>query len=194
MCLFFATRTDLEPGLRRIEAQYELKYVPVKFYPSCDIAVYSSAIDIPEFGKTPSTHVSIPQYLVFFPGTEINITELPNTKINRPFLIKHDDNPHALSFAPGGEYIGDKLSGRILIGGAVAVHNNISSEMLTLYQIYHREITRKFRAVKHHVERETWRVGPEAYEWLKQGARLITENPSFSPEWDLRLPHETQSK
>lgn len=48
----FATRSDLEPGIKKMESEYKLKYTATGRHPSPQPEAFYSAFDIPEFGQS----------------------------------------------------------------------------------------------------------------------------------------------
>jgi hypothetical protein len=74
----FATRADLEPGIRAVEAQHPLKYVEYTFHLSFDVPIYKSALGIPELGiERARSVIASDSYLILPTEVEIFVRKSP---------------------------------------------------------------------------------------------------------------------
>ena len=74
----FATRSDLESGLRDFEAKIDVKYVRCDLYYGPVYEQYLSLLDWSDLGKNMTgDHISGPQFLVVPRGCKINIQPVP---------------------------------------------------------------------------------------------------------------------
>jgi hypothetical protein len=74
----FATRSDLESGLRKFEAKTDLKYARCDLYYGPVYEQYLSLLDWADLGKnTTGDHISGPQFLVVPRDRKINIESVP---------------------------------------------------------------------------------------------------------------------
>jgi hypothetical protein len=190
MSQMFATRNDLEPGIRRAEARRKLKYVPTGFYPAPEYPVYYSALDIPNLGTTRSRIIQGNEYLVYPAEAEVFTRAITQTDGSIFLQIFADAFPKAFLFRPGGWHTNPPDNRKHLMGGQ-AFPLSDDAEIRSICFSFWRSLTYGFRTLYDDYERSPWRVGPEAMEALKQGARLITYEMDLPETHDLPLPEET---
>jgi hypothetical protein len=190
MCNFVATKNDLEPGIRQLEVQVSLKYVLPKFDASPGYTTYYSALDLPDFGTTKWETGRVPEYLIFYREAEVIVQEVATTNRGVLFRIAPDNNPHALFFSPGGWYVGEKYKGEFLIGGFVTYYTKDKAppDTLELDRTYCKTVLKEFKSLRSAARSYRWKVGPEAYQALERGVRLITESITSPFDYDLQLP------
>jgi len=180
---FFATRGDLDPGLRAIERQRPLKLARLDHYPTKAIPVIESLFAIPDLGKVAGRRS--PDFLVLPARRRPRASRIVQVGKRRDFPPKlamalamvnicppggkvvygvyPSNNPPSIVFAPGGLY-----NERTLLAGEIAtMHDNAAS--LDLYALFRKELLRGFTAVKSYV------VGPEAMTLLGSGGRLTVD-------------------
>lgn len=173
----FATRSDYEPGIRKIESEVKIKYIAAGWHSSPDYEVFTSAMDIPRFGLAHQPYFSGNQeYLVSPMETEIVARPIPQNSGGILYCIDPLQNPNAFGFKPAGRF--DELT---LVGGSI-IANSFVPEVRKLCFKFGRVLIHGFRKIKDDRGYE-WYVGPEALTLLKQKVRLVTTT------WEpLRMP------
>ena len=179
--VFFATRADMEPGLRAIEAMKELRYARCRAGNSLDgphLPVYRSLLDVTDFGIAVSEDkFDNFQYLIVEPDTPLNIeakiygTALPvggDTRYNIDISL----DPMRLAFEPGGIYK-ERFLYRADIGTI-----DLTPETAALYRLFSRTLTADFTKIGEEL------YGPQA---LALGAAGIEYT------WDLQSANPTCS-
>jgi len=179
---FFATKADMEPGLRAFEAQWRVKYVETGFRPSSDVETYDTAFDLPNLGF--SAHHSIivsPEYLMF--PKEAGVVTRPVRQHDGKllYLTEWKENPSAVIFRPGGWY-----NNQALIGGSMGMYSS-SEDVLAYYRPFARALAKGFTVLPD-VLRYKWWVGPEALTLLDAGVRLVTRDLHMPNTYDLKRP------
>lgn len=171
---FFATASDLLPGLKRFEQQESVQYVLTGLHDCRTPEVYASGAAIPNLGQAPSGHaISEPTFLVLRRTTTLVIREVPQQLGGVKFAIDQLLNPDSTVFWPGGLFARDAL-----ISGRIAT-NGMTDAARQLQQVMIRTVTKGFRKV-----RAFW-LGPEAALMWESGARL-TMAVQMPPDYDLR--------
>ncbi len=206
---FYATRRDLDPGLRSIERKQRLKVIEHRYFESKSVPVLESLLSIPKLGEVFQRYSS-PWYLVL-PATErIKVRRV--VQIGRPgdipgrisrllkFVRINPRNAMVwLAFIgirpPGGRVVyevchvdhpssikfapGGLWDARTLVGGEIGTMHHTAAS-LEMFRLFCKELLQGF------VEVRSFYVGPEALALLKSGARL-TIDVKASPLWDLVL-------
>ncbi len=81
----FATRSDLEPGLRKIEGDMAIRYARCGMYDSPVVEQYSSLLAWEGLGKNSTgDHISGPNFLVVPRECNISVEQVFQTPIGRP--------------------------------------------------------------------------------------------------------------
>jgi hypothetical protein len=121
MALFFATKNDILPVLRGVEAHLPVKYVGFGHFPTPTAPVYHRGEDIPDLGIAPGeSHASCPCFLVCDPSLKLNaypvdggrVRVQPTTKsrhhyvldgraVERHFAVRRLSNLHRNIFHDG---------------------------------------------------------------------------------------------
>jgi len=167
---FFATRSDLEPGIRLIESEVKLKYIESGWHPYPNYQALYSALDIPNFGIASYKYFAgNPEYVVCPVETEITFKTVKKDSGKLFNLVDIESNAGAFWFQPGGRY--DEST---LVGGSQGVYSSIP-EVRKLANRFGRLLVKNFTKIKD-AEDYNWYVGPEALTLFKQGAKLITDN------------------
>ncbi len=188
---FFATRADLEPGIRAIETRYPLKYVRDSSWDTSDISIYSSALDIPDLGTATSRYLYGDVIWIMPASAELVIQPVPQSAGGIRYFFHRQDNLSAFILWPGGWYEGK------LLGGGTCPDDRINPpEIMTLQQEFARAITKKFvkiLGVNNGRNRHPWYVGPEALRALDAGTRLVTYDIAerYAP-LDLKRPEKPE--
>lgn len=170
--LIFATKSDLEPGLRAIEARFPLKYVRAGFWRTPEYKAYTSALDIPELEKADHYIVdALQKYLVMLRSAEIFVRSSPQDAGGIHYMIEQERNPQAFTFQSGGWYEGK------LMGGFIYTSQVNPPEVIDLCRHFIRTVTKGFVKLIGYYDRgyrSPWWVGPEALCLLDSGVRLVT--------------------
>ena len=172
---FVATRNDLEPGLRAIEGRFPLKYIKGSSWDTSDVPVYTSALDIPNFGVASRGGISDPAGILWVmpASAEIVVRKVELTAGGIVYSWRERDNPSAFLVWPGGWH-----EGRLLGGGTCPTEFN-PPEIVDIHRTFMRRLTRGFVKLmgcsmngrSHH---SPWWVGLEALQALDARTRLIT--------------------
>jgi hypothetical protein len=170
----FATRQDLEPGIRSIESELPLKYALCETFESSDTPVWRSLLDLENLGKAPKgNQVLCERYLVLPARAELHVETF--TQYNREIRYTVDQlhNWRSIVFQPGGVFgEGYLICGHI---GTASSH----PESLSLLGDFTRAVTRGFQKYRLYL------VGPEASKLHEKGCRLITMHVDEAREYDL---------
>lgn len=169
----FATRVDLEPGLKLIEFQRSLRYVVLQLYKSSEYQVYRSLLEVDQLGiNTTGDHTRADHYLVVGATVEVKMRAVPQRKGGVHYFVNID--PTSITFWPGGLY-----EKRCLISGDIGTASD-DPDSIKLYREFTRAVTKGFKKVGNYY------VGPEALRFLDQGVRLITMGIDEPVEYDLK--------
>lgn len=168
---FFATRADLEPGILRIEAESEIKYVRPGAYCTCEVEGYTSALLIPELGVATREIFDVTDgYLVLPRNEPINVCQFKNSDSGTVrYSVRTYTNLGGFLFHFGGLFDAKKLIG----GGCILDQAARSPEVLAMRRKYAEYITEGFFEIRDQ-NRVLWQVGPEAFQMLADGFTLQT--------------------
>jgi hypothetical protein len=171
--LFFATKNDILPVLRGVEARLPVKYVTRGHFPSTAAPTYHRGEDIPDLGIAPGdSHLSCPGFLICEPSLEVNTRPIDGGRV---YAFDQLDNPDTITYSTGGLWKDILLYGRFAT--CTGTFSKIAKTLLQRY-VYHLR--------KHFNYIGAYYVGPEAEEMLRQGKRLtLAEQTPTS--FDLRL-------
>lgn len=184
----FATRTDLEPGLRLIESQHRLTYtarfsyslskdrmiiVPHK---TPEFETYDSLLKVERLGiNCTGEHHTGDDYLIVEGASDVRLRSAIQRKGGIHYFVDQEFNPKSICFSPGGIYEEHNLiCGHI---GTASEH----PESITLYKMFTKAITKGFKKIGN------YKVGPEALHLMSQGIRMVTISVKSPREYDLRI-------
>ena len=171
---FFATRADLEPGVRKVECERKPQYALCGLFDSPAITSYASLLDVEDLGiNLTGDHITGPCYLVAKAFQRIEVRLVPQRRGGIKYAIDQVDNPRSITILPGGIHAGCLLPGQI---GTVTE----DSEALSLFQEYSRALTKGFKKARGYV------IGPDALRLMAEGTRLTTSVRSPA-EYDVKL-------
>jgi hypothetical protein len=172
----FATRKDIEQGIRLFERENSLKYTLCGLFPSSDVHVYSSLFQIENLGKTTAPNQSLcDEFLVMKCGVELEIRDVQQKSGGVKYAVDQQSNPASVCFRPGGIYHDEFLiAGRI---GTASSHPDAAH----LFREFGRAATQGFRK-----QREYF-VGPDAFRLYQDGVRLITMHVGEDRKYDLNF-------
>lgn len=160
---FFATRADMEAGIREIEAMKPLLYTAKGSF-SAPQREFESALLLPDFGTLQNGHHSLePAYLVMSAKQPTEVRKVPQNDGSVRYAIDQLQNPHSVVFQPSGIY----NSSAIIMGALTTVSSHPDS--LGLYNLFSQKIRQGFQKLK-----DVY-VGPEALALAKQGYRLTND-------------------
>jgi len=165
---FFATKSDIEPGLCKFEKEHKVKYVRTGYYNTADVPEYGTALDIPDVGTSPSyLYYSCPKYLVLVADSLVNVTTI---QLNAGG-VRHEVEPskHPKSFFV---FFGGIFQGQKLIGGGCFVDSQDPDARARCLK-YASYITEGFTQVRD-PSGIPWQVGSEALVMLERGIPLQT--------------------
>lgn len=170
-----ATRADLEPGIRLIEAKYALKYALCGLFRSPDVRVWRSLLDAATLGIAAGKSTPLcDAYLVLPADIDLKVRDVPQDAGGTMYSVDQRENPASITFEPGGMY-GEKF----LIAGCIGT---ISDHPLSirLYQDFRRCVTKGFKRYP------PYHVGAEACQLQRRGVRLITYSIDKDERYDLK--------
>ena len=202
---FFATRSDLEPGLQRTEAELELKYARCGLLYGPIFEQHLSLLEWHGLGRnTTGDHMSGPCFLVVRRDAEVTLEPIPQGRDSalrsRTALLSECDyiqanapkgnepsgsgirydlsqklNADSIIFRPGGVYADE----RVLVCGHIATISKASIAE-GLYRTFVRNVTGAFEKIG------SYRVGPQAMRLMDEGYRMVTISVGSPREYDLR--------
>jgi hypothetical protein len=173
----FATRRDLEPGIRLIEAERSLKYALGGMFLTAEVQVWQSLLDVENIGQASGGNQSLcEEYLVFPKEMNLNIRDVPQHSGMKKYAVDQLLNPASIAFRPGG------LFGKgFLIVGRIGSASN-QPESLRLLKEFSRALTHNFQ------RHDMYFVGNEVLELHRTGTRLITMHIHEDSQYDLKIP------
>jgi hypothetical protein len=170
---FYATRVDLEPGLRAFEAATPVTYVRAGYFDSAEPRRVASALDL-SLGNAPTgAMMTEERYLVLPPGAALQVRPVPQRSGGTRFAIDQLLNPDSVVCCFGGVH-----GERVLISGEISTIA-ASEASRALFKSIARSLLRRFEHVGSY-----W-VGCEARKMLDAGSRL-TFSVKSPVEYDLR--------
>ncbi len=165
---FFATKADLEPGIRQFESQHRVKYVPIGVYYTEEIPEYLSALAIPGLGYAPEVwSPDMSSYIVLSVTINAYVNVIALSAGGMRYDVDPEDNPSAFMVQFGAL----RTDGR-LIGGRY-LFNSKEPDIRALCLEFAACVTSGFIQVRDPL-RYPWQLGPEAFEMLKHGGTLQT--------------------
>lgn len=173
----FAVRSDLEPGLKTIEAKHELAYTLCGLFENASLKVHDSLLGLESLGFNPGgSHVTGDCFLIVDRAEEINVRKVPQRRGGIRYAVDQLANPKSIVFWPGGLY-----QNKGLISGSIGTASD-NADSIALYREFAQTLKRGFERI-----REYW-VGPEASRLLDGKMRLM-QNYKSPPEFDLKRPN-----
>lgn len=170
----FATRSDLMPGIERIESQKDLQYSKTGLFHQEEINFFYSIKTLSDFGYSYfGNHAKEAAFLVVERKYKINKEKIKQKKGGYLYHIGQGKNPYSIIFRPGGLY-----KDRYIVRGNFGTVSK-SKESIKLYRFFKKEITKGFTKIK------GLYVGPEAIKLANSGVRLITIHAAQPPKYDL---------
>lgn len=171
---FFATGSDLIPGIMIIESLRELKYIKCGVYDNRDVKAYNSLLDYENFGLNISGNHQSESFLVLDRATELYIREVPQARGGLKYFVDQEVNKESIIIWPGGMF-GNVF---LVCGHIATIADNPLSQ--SLYGFFSKNIVKGFSKVNRYF------IGPEALQ-LKKKIRFITMNVKQSSGYDLKL-------
>ena len=179
----FSTRGDATKLLASIEAQQPLWYVKAGIYTTPACPTYTSAIHIPQLGRTlHPDRTSSDRYMVFPSQVDVVFREVTQNAGNKLYMLGPWKNPPCLLFTCGGIYEGDAKDDKCLIAGLVETAHK-DTELAGLFSLFSRSIKKMYTRFQR-PDLDSF-VGPEALTLLRSGWRF-TESRSSPTSLDLR--------
>ena len=173
---FFATRSDLRPGLLAIEESIDLECVVYKMRAMPDFTLIDALSSHAGLGQTSGHDVNTsPIYLLFRRGAVPAPKRVRQQDGGDKFIIEPSSN--CLILRSGGLHISGAL-----VAGELQLPLNPSSEADDMFALCARELFRGFTRVK------LYHVGPEALRGLRNGQRLATISIDSPDEYNLTAP------
>ena len=170
---FYATREDLEPAIRGIEAAASFHYARTGLHTSRVFPEYSSALEIPSLGRaTGDSAVTCEAYLVVPKEEKIVIREVRQNSGDVRYAVDQLVNPHSIVFQAGGQ-----RDGGVIIHGRAATTGQ-SDEAKEIFSLFRKWLKKSFE------KRRAFYVGPAAMRLKEEGARLTMAVQS-PKEYDL---------
>lgn len=172
----FATRKDLEPGIRRIERRRALKYALCGMPNAPDVRTWRSLLDLETLGKAAAGNQShCERILVLEANAELRIRRVAQASGGTRYAVDQLENPISIVFQLGGIF-----QGGFLICGHIGTASN-NPDAVQLFREFSTSLTDGFQ--KH----GDYFVGKEAVEFQRSGVRLITMHIAESREYDLKV-------
>jgi hypothetical protein len=170
---FYATRDDLEPVIRSIEATASFNYVLTGLQSSRIFPTYSSGLEIPSLGRaTGQSAVHCEAYLVVPKETQVLIRDVPQRAGGVMYAVDQLINPDSIVFQPGGV-----LDDSVVISGEAGT--TAQTEKATeIFSLFRKWLKNDFQ------RRQSFYVGPNALQLKEKGSRL-TANLKSPREYDL---------
>jgi len=158
---FYATREDLEPAIRGIEAAASFRYALTGLHVTRAFPEYSSALEIPTLGRaTGDSAVLCDAYLVVAREEKIAIREIRQNAGGTRHAVDQLINPRSIVFQPGGV-----RDGGVIIHGRAATTAQ-SKEAKEIFSLFRKWLKKSFE------KRRAFYVGPAAMRLKEEGARL----------------------
>lgn len=156
----FATKNDLESGLKRFEDVRNVKYILRGLFDTQELHEFQTFGEIPNLGISESGSETLaPNYMIMDTDSNINVREVPQRRGGIKYAIDQLENKESLNFKPSGIY-----ENNFLISGEFSP--GISEKAIELYEQFRKTFLKGFVVVK------SYRVGPEALKLLDEGIPL----------------------
>ena len=154
-----ATRSDYEPVIRAVEAQYDLKYVLRGLFESPDLTVMHSALEIENLGVSlKGKSILDNSYIIVDAKAEVTARDVPQRRGGTRYEVKFESLP-AITFRPGRLFKNQCL----IIGSFVTDWHEPFA--LDLMKSFRREVKKRFVCIK-----SCW-LGPKALNLFNEGMR-----------------------
>ena len=161
---FFGLRDDSLAIMSRIERNWPLEYRRMGVYPSPEVPVFTSVLEIPDFGVAVRGEMNQePQYLVTPAKCPFIPRVIPYSAGGQGYSVTQDENPASVVISSGGLY-----APGIIIGGECLTRSRSASSTYMYERI--RGVFRRMC-----VKVGDYFVAPLALELARQGARLTHE-------------------
>lgn len=172
---FFATRADLEQGLRLIESTRPLIYALRRLYKTPDYESYDSLLTLDRLGTNISGQHNLgDDFLIIERTNDVRIRSVIQRAGGIHYFVDQEFNPKSICFAPGGIY-----AERNLISGRTGTVSG-DPDSIELYKRFTKALTKGFKKIGN------YKVGPEALSLMNQGVRMVTMGVDEPPEYDLK--------
>jgi hypothetical protein len=183
----FSTREDALKLLGEVEAERPLWYARTGVYTTPTCLIYTSAIQIPDLGKTPRPNrTSSDRYMIFPVQVDVVFREVKQNIGNTLHMLDPWKNHPCLLYTCGGVYGGDNKDERCVIAGLVETAYE-DAELAGLYSLFFRSIKKTYARFRR-PDLDSF-VGPEALTLLHSGWRF-TESRSSPTTLDLKWEPE----
>jgi hypothetical protein len=160
-----------------IEAQRPLKYALCGLFPSRDVQICRSLLDLENLGTATGRNRTLcARYLILQTEKELHVRSVAQFSGGTRYAVDQLHNPASIVFQPGGVY-GEGF----LIWGNIGTASN-HPHAVQLFREFSRSVTSGFR--KHN----NYFVGAEALKLREKGVRLITMHVDEGKEYDLAIP------
>lgn len=166
---FFATKDDLSELLEAVKSERQLQFVVGGMFDEApDVETTKSLL-----GSLESSAKAEAIYLLFVPGTPIEIRRVEQRRGGVRYAVDQLANPTTVVLRPGGQF-----NEQCLLAGQLGTASD-DPNSLALFHATSKHVKRLFTKIK------TFYVGKEASELLDNGWRLIA-NAKSPPLYDLR--------
>ncbi len=167
---FFATASDIDSGIERIEAEFNFKYIRAGYFDTGPIHVFESALSVPDLGSCADWWFPFcDHYLILPEDEEIQVDTIELDAGGRRGRISADNYPTTIMIQFGGLYGEQRL-----IGGSCLCNSDVP-DVTSMRDEYYTHITTGFTEMRA-PSGSIWRVGPEALEMVKSGKVLQTDD------------------
>jgi hypothetical protein len=170
---FYATREDLDPVIRGVEAVAGFRYARTGLHTSQEYPEYPSALQIPSLGRATGDSTALCEaYLVVRKEEKIAVREVRQNSGEMRYAVDQLINPRSIVFQSGG-----LRDGRVIIHGRAATTAQ-SEEAKEIFSLFKKCLKKDFR------KRGAFYVGPTAMRLKDEGFRLTMAEQS-PKEYDL---------
>jgi hypothetical protein len=185
---FFTTRNDLEPIIKDIEAQHQLKYVPLEIRESPGFITYHSLFEHPDVSIIKEPDLICQNFFIFPRNQNIEIETLtaPNGRIS--YEVTFSVNPSTVRLVPCGIYQNHKTIFCGKVSPTKKPSYSLSQDLIIVFQdMLQRMNVKKINPVFVYPGYHYY-IGAEAASLVRQeGYRLVHTNPCLVEEF-LRTP------
>ncbi len=195
---FFATLEDLLPGIQIIDSLTNMKYIPCGHLPTREWPTYSSLAEMPAFDTAYASMTGFECILIVPAEVDIIPTAVLQSNGNEIYGIPPGEylykiegyrNTEYAQFLIGGQW--EQFGSQCLMGNRIVLDDSIrkNTDLFAPYKTILRYLCLDFLTIQSR-SKEIWRVGPQAFQQLKNEVRLCPDHSHVEHYFsDLRMPY-----